>query len=156
MPQVRMLSTEMVNTPGLLAWAINGYHCISDRTKMIRCLMDGYNLSRQCAIDLLTKKTTFTVDDDNAAVFEYEEAWKRKEGETIYGPMNEARFRQLLGDERDMAISLLMETKVSEWMNDGPEEVARCLTHWAEEKLDLGDDETLMELAEGTSLFDGE
>lgn len=58
-------------------------------------------------------------------------------------------FEQLLKKDRTAAIRLLMTHKVQEWLNDGPGEVARVLTLWAEDKLDLGDDVVIAGLAEG-------
>lgn len=61
-------------------------------------------------------------------------------------------FRQALQADRAEAIKRLMDRKVEEWLNDGPEEVARCLACWAEQGLNLGSDDDLVAIAE--SLFE--
>lgn len=61
----------------------------------------------------------------------------------------ENNFRAKLKFDRDSVLKALMSAKVEEWMNDGAAEVIRCLTNWAAQRLDLGDDDTIVELAEG-------
>ena len=70
--KVELPSAPMVNTPGLLKWAINGYHFPKDRKAMIRVFVDGYGLTKQCVIDLLSGKTPHTVEG-NSVWFEYAE-----------------------------------------------------------------------------------
>lgn len=42
MTQYRMLSTPMVHTPGLLAWAMNGYQFEEDREHMLRVMTSTF------------------------------------------------------------------------------------------------------------------
>ena len=63
--------------------------------------------------------------------------------------MTREEFQELLETDRPQAVQLLMEAKVHEWMNDGEEEVARCLTQWAINGIDLGSNDDLLDLAEG-------
>jgi hypothetical protein len=71
--EVRLISTEMVNTPGILAWAINGYAFKKDRPALLKVLMDGYRLTKKCATDLLSKTISYTIGEDNSVIFQYEE-----------------------------------------------------------------------------------
>lgn len=74
---VKLLSTEMLNTPGLLSWAINGYHFPQDRAQLRRVFTQGFGLTRKCADDLLSGRVPFRVEDGHA-VFEYEQGKARK------------------------------------------------------------------------------
>ena len=67
--------------------------------------------------------------------------------------MSEAEFRTLLASDRERACRLLAERKVEEWMEDGAEEVVRCLALWMENKQDLGDDEFLVDRAMSCDLI---
>lgn len=62
--------------------------------------------------------------------------------------MNEAQFRTLLNLDRAAVGRWIGERKIEEWMQDGKAEAARCIGCWIGNKLDLGDDETLVELAQ--------
>ena len=68
--------------------------------------------------------------------------------------MSETEFRGMLREQRGPACLLLMQALVDAWMNDGPEEVVRCLSLWAEKRLDLGDEDALTELAQGCGLVE--
>ena len=61
----------------------------------------------------------------------------------------EVEFRDKLLADRPSVTRQLMDRRVEEWMNDGTEEVARCLASWAANEIDLGDFDTVVELAEG-------
>jgi hypothetical protein len=74
---VKLLSVEMLDTPSLLRWAINGYRFKRDRAKLRRVFTDGYGLTDLCADDLLSGRVPFTVEDGHA-VFEYEEGKARR------------------------------------------------------------------------------
>ncbi len=63
--------------------------------------------------------------------------------------MTRDEFKKLLRMDRPQTIQLLMEAKVHEWMNDGEEGVVRCLTQWAINGINLGDDDDLLDLSEG-------
>ena len=68
--------------------------------------------------------------------------------------MTKAMFRHILTNDREAAASLLAHYKVEEWMEDGPEEVARCLKGWIISKTDLGNDDTIVDLATPTVITD--
>lgn len=70
--QVRLTSTPMVHTPGILAWAKNGYAFKKDRKAMRNVVAQTYSLTEQCADDLLSGKTPYTVEGENV-VFQYQE-----------------------------------------------------------------------------------
>jgi hypothetical protein len=40
--EVRLLSGPMISTPGILAWAINGYKFKKDRKNLLRVFVQGY------------------------------------------------------------------------------------------------------------------
>ena len=74
---VELKSTSGVYTPGLIKWAINGYRFKRDRKAMVRLFMDGYNLTKRAADDLLSEKIPHDIDGDSV-VFEYEAGkWRR-------------------------------------------------------------------------------
>lgn len=62
--------------------------------------------------------------------------------------MVRCEFEALLKTNRESAIAWFMATKVDEWMNDGIEEVVRCLTSWAMHCVNLGDDDEILDMAE--------
>lgn len=70
--KVELPSASMVHTPGLLAWAINGYKFPKDRKAMVRVFVDGYGLTAQCVNDLLSEKVPYTVEGDSV-FFNYPE-----------------------------------------------------------------------------------
>jgi hypothetical protein len=75
--------------------------------------------------------------------------------------MTKREFRRLLQTDRDAAITLLIDRKVDEWINDGLTEIKRVLALWAANqadapRLDLGPDELILEMAEDCQLIDGE
>lgn len=75
-------------------------------------------------------------------------------------------FKLLLADNRQEALRTLFTHWVSEWMNDGEEEIVRVLTLWAERadldaimdgprpSLLLGNDDDIVELAKLRDMFD--
>jgi len=69
--QVRLTSKSGVHTPGMVAWAINGFKFPKDRKAMLRVFVDGFNLTKQAATDLLSEKIPHMVEGD-AVVFTYE------------------------------------------------------------------------------------
>ena len=60
-------------------------------------------------------------------------------------------FEEFLKRDRDEACKQLADAKVEEWMNEGADEVKRCLTLWMQDRRDLSDDDTLLAIAEGAS-----
>ena len=73
---VKLLSTEMCDTPSLLRWAINGYRFKQDRAKLRRVLTEGFGLTAKCADDLLSERDPFEVEDGHV-LFEYEQGKAR-------------------------------------------------------------------------------
>ena len=65
---------------------------------------------------------------------------------------NALSLSEALKTNREETIRLLMERRVEEWLEDGRRSAIECLTRWAMDGLDLGDDTVILGLAEG--LFD--
>lgn len=70
--------------------------------------------------------------------------------------MTEQDFRQMLKDDRYAAGQALAGRKVEEWMQDGEEEVVRVLAYWISSRVNLGNDDEVVGLAESTLLSDDE
>ena len=75
MPEYRLGSAPMVNTPGLLTWAINGYKFKRDRKKLLNVFTSAWsnadnpkNPSKETFDKLLKQEIPYTVVDD-AVVF---------------------------------------------------------------------------------------
>lgn len=71
MEKVILKSANMVNTPGLISWAKNGYRFPGDRKVILSIITEGYGLTPECAHDLLSGTVGYTVNED-AVEFEYE------------------------------------------------------------------------------------
>jgi hypothetical protein len=56
-------STPMIHTPGILKWAMNGYHFKKDRKKL-REVFKAYGLSNNCVHDLLSGKIPYEIVDE--------------------------------------------------------------------------------------------
>jgi hypothetical protein len=73
--EVRLQSAPMISTPGVLAWAINGYKFKRDRKKLLRVFVDGYGGPNAPPADvydkLLKGEIPYTVDAENSVVFSY-------------------------------------------------------------------------------------
>jgi hypothetical protein len=61
----------MVHTPGVIAWAVNGYRFHKDRGNMLNVLTESYNLTVECADALLSGKVEYKVVGD-VVEFEYD------------------------------------------------------------------------------------
>jgi len=59
-----LTSDEMVHTPGIFAWAVNGYKFDSDKPKMVRVIADTFNLKDEVATGLLDGTIPYTVVND--------------------------------------------------------------------------------------------
>ena len=70
--------------------------------------------------------------------------------ETINPFESVEKFRKSLQLHRQSTIYLLMERKVEEMLEDGRHEIVGCLTIWAMDGIDLGNDEVLTGLAENS------
>ncbi len=64
MDTIRLASGPMVHTPGVIAWAKNGYQFPRDRGNLVRIITEGYGLTPECAHDLLSGRIEYTVNDD--------------------------------------------------------------------------------------------
>ncbi|WP_179209261.1 hypothetical protein [Haematobacter genomosp. 1] len=69
----RLQSSPACHTPGVIAWAINGYAFEADRPQITRYIADVFpSVPRQAVEQLLTKAVPFTIEDE-AVVFTVEE-----------------------------------------------------------------------------------
>lgn len=65
-------SSPMVHTPGLIAWAINGYAFEADRAQICKVIAETYpSLPVNAINQLLSEAVPFTVEDETV-VFEVE------------------------------------------------------------------------------------
>lgn len=69
---VALTSSEGVHTPGILAWARNGYAFPKDRPAMIRVISQTYGLRRKVAQGLLDGTIPYTIDGESVC-FRYEQ-----------------------------------------------------------------------------------
>ena len=70
-----LTSTEMVSTPGIFAWAVNGYKFDKDKPRMVRVIADTYGLKDEVAIGLLDGSIPYYVVNDGVQ-FTYANAKK--------------------------------------------------------------------------------
>lgn len=68
--KVTLESGPMVNTPGLLRWAMNGYHFPRDRKVLRRVFVDGFGLPDNIVHRLLLGTLAHTVEGDTVC-FDY-------------------------------------------------------------------------------------
>lgn len=70
MKTIRLTSTSLMHTPGILRWAQYGYKTgfKSDRKRMLDLFMEGYGLTKECATDLLSGAMPVEVDEDSGTV----------------------------------------------------------------------------------------
>lgn len=72
MTTYRLGSSPAVHTPGLIAWAINGYAFEADRDQMRKVIGVTFSTVPATAVDqLLSKAVPYTVEDETV-VFEVE------------------------------------------------------------------------------------
>ncbi|MCZ4354889.1 hypothetical protein [uncultured Marivita sp.] len=72
MTTYRLQSSPMVHTPGLIAWAINGYAFEADRPQMLKVIGETFAGVPTDAIErLLSKEVPYTVDGETVT-FEVE------------------------------------------------------------------------------------
>jgi hypothetical protein len=65
----RLLSTPMVHTPGILAWAMNGYQFAEDRPQILKIMTETYSgIPEDKMNDLLLGNIPFKIEDE-AVVF---------------------------------------------------------------------------------------
>lgn len=73
MTQYRLLSNPMVHTPGLLAWAMNGYHFPEDRPHMLRIMTETFkDIPSEVMDNLLAGEIPFQVEGETI-IFEVTE-----------------------------------------------------------------------------------
>ena len=75
MADYRLGSSSLVHTPGLIAWAINGYHFEEDRPQLLAIIAGTFPIVPRAALEqvLLRKldyrvegtSVIFTVEDEN-------------------------------------------------------------------------------------------
>lgn len=71
MSKIRLVSTPMVYTPGVIAWAKNGYQFPRDRKKIVKIITESFGLTPECAHDLLSGRVEYKLNDDSVE-FEYD------------------------------------------------------------------------------------
>lgn len=65
MTTYRLQSSSMVHTPGIIAWAINGYAFQSDRQTILNTISQTYSAVPITALEqLLSKAIPYTVEDE--------------------------------------------------------------------------------------------
>lgn len=75
MTTYRLGSNEMLYAPGLIRWAINGYHFKLDRKQLRKVITKGWGIPETAAEALLSGAVPFTVEgkeDMEAVVFTVE------------------------------------------------------------------------------------
>lgn len=60
----RLGSGAMIYAPGIIAWAINGYHFKDDREALVHVVVSGWQIPEDHAKQLLSGKIPYTVDGD--------------------------------------------------------------------------------------------
>lgn len=68
----RLGSSPLVHTPGLVAWAINGYRFERDRANMETIISDGWSIPISPARALLSGAAPYTIEGD-VVVFTFDE-----------------------------------------------------------------------------------
>lgn len=69
--KITLLSESMVHTPGILAWAMNGYKHKKDQGNIRRVFTEGYNIPNDAAHALLSGDEPHTIEG-TSVVFEAE------------------------------------------------------------------------------------
>jgi hypothetical protein len=61
----RLASAEFVHAPGLIRWAVNGYHFKKDRSRLLNVVTAAYGgLPRAAAQKLLSGKVKYKIEKD--------------------------------------------------------------------------------------------
>lgn len=74
MTTYRLGSSPAVHTPGIIAWAINGYHFEDDRLQLRKVIVDTYSLPETAADQLLSKSVPYSVDGETVVFTVNEDA----------------------------------------------------------------------------------
>ena len=69
MTTYKLGSSGMIHTPGLVRWAINGYHFKADRKYLTSVITEGWGIPADAAKALLSGKAPYRVEDE-AVVFD--------------------------------------------------------------------------------------
>ena len=73
MKTYRLGSSPAVHTPGIIAWAINGYAFEEDQAQMVKVVCDTFpTLPAHAARQLLSKEVAYTVEGETV-VFSVED-----------------------------------------------------------------------------------
>ena len=64
MATYRLGASPAVHTPGIVAWAINGYHFEDDRPQLRKVIVETYDLPEIAADQLLSKKVPYTIEGE--------------------------------------------------------------------------------------------
>jgi len=64
MKTYRLASSSLVHTPGLIAWAVNGYKFPKDRPRLLEIVSSTWNLPRKATEALLSEKVKYTVHNE--------------------------------------------------------------------------------------------
>lgn len=72
MTTYRLQSAAMIHTPGMVRWAMNGWHFPKDRKYLRKVFTEGYSLPPKVVDALLSGAVPYTVDADDAVVFTVE------------------------------------------------------------------------------------
>ncbi len=66
MPTYRLLSSELVHTPGIIAWAINAYAFEKDRPAFLTIMTKTFPTLPETAVEqLLSEAVPYTVEDED-------------------------------------------------------------------------------------------
>lgn len=68
MKTIRLTSTSLMHTPGILRWAQHGYQFKSDRKRMLDLFIQGYGLTKECATDLLSGRIQLDINEEEGTV----------------------------------------------------------------------------------------
>ena len=71
MTNYNLTSTPLISTPGVLAWAMNGYSFKSDRARLERIFIEGYGLPRPAVRALLSGSVPHELTDQESVRFTY-------------------------------------------------------------------------------------
>lgn len=64
MATYKLQSSALIYAPGIVAWAINGYHFKSDRKQLTAVISEGWNVPADAARALLSGDVAHTIDGD--------------------------------------------------------------------------------------------
>jgi hypothetical protein len=62
--EYRLGSAPMINAPGVVRWAINGYHFKRDRAAMVGVIVAGWSIPNAAAVALLSGDSPFAVEGE--------------------------------------------------------------------------------------------